>query len=408
MDAFFASIEARDDPSLRGKPLLVGGGGRRGVVAAASYEARAFGCHSAQPTAVALRKCPHAIVVPPRMERYVEASRQVFEIFERYTPVVEGLSIDEAFLDLSGTERLHGSASDVAEAIRRDVRATTGVTCSVGIAAVKFVAKIASAMNKPNGLKQVPAGEERAFLDPLPVGKLWGVGPKAREALAAWGVKTVGDLARCGRPDLERKFGKHGEHLWRLSHGLDAREVVVGRDAKSLSSEDTYAEDLVGREAIEQRLLAQATRVADRLTRKGMAGRRVQLKIRDTTFHTQTRQLTLARPTAEARTIYRAALSLLDKVDIQGRRFRLTGVGVADFSDAPVASSQLELLVSDEGRAEAEADARHDSDRRLQQTLTAVRDRFGNAALYPAATTRDGVARGGRELGKNRDIDPED
>ena len=395
MDAFFASIEARDRPELRGKPLLVGGGGRRGVVAAASYEARTFGCRSAQPTAVALRKCPHAIVVPPRHTHYVEVSRQVFAVFEDFSPLVEGLSIDEAFLDMSGTERLFGAPRAAAEAIRRRVREETRLTCSVGIASVKFIAKIASAMNKPGGLTEVAPGTELEFLHPLPVGKLWGVGPKARERLEAQGIRTIGDLAAMGPDRLERQFGEHGAHLWRLTQGRDERRVTPGRDAKSLSSEDTYAQDLVGREEVERRLLAQSTRVADRLTRAGLRGRKVHLKIRDTTFKTESRQCTLDSPTAEATTIYAAAKGLLDKVAIEGRRFRLTGVGVSGFgaADQP---HQLALPGTEDEGAEEQARSR-----KLQEVMTGVRGKFGGKALFPAAAQRGGIARGGRTLTRN-------
>ncbi len=403
MDAFFASIEARDDPSLRGKPVLVGGGGRRGVVAAASYEARKYGCRSAQPTAVALRKCPHAVVVPPRHTHYVEVSRQIFEVFQDFSPLVEGLSIDEAFLDMSGTERLFGAPREAAEAIRRRVRDETRLTCSVGIASVKFIAKIASALHKPDGLTEVPPGTELEFLHPLPVGKLWGVGPKARERLEAQGIRTVGDLAAMGLERLERQFGEHGAHLWRLTQGRDERRVTPGRDAKSLSSEDTYAQDLVGREEVERRLLAQSTRVADRLTRAGLRGRKVHLKIRDTTFKTESRQCTLETPTAEATTIYAAVKELLDKVELEGRRFRLTGVGVSGFG---AADSPQQLALPGTESATAEQDARS---RRLQEVMTGVRGKFGGKALFPAAAQRGGVAEGGRILTrKAAERDPEE
>lgn len=378
MDAFFASIEVRDDPSLVGKPVLVGGGGRRGVVAAASYEAREFGCHSAQPTAVALRKCPQAVVVAPRHGHYVAISRAVFEIFGRYTPLVEGLSIDEAFLDVTGTRRLHGSPREVAEAIRAAVRAELRLTCSVGIAAVKFIAKIASAADKPDGLTEVAPGEELAFLHPLPVGKLWGVGPRAQERLQREGIFTVGDLARLGRERLESMFGQHGTHLDRLAHAIDEREIVPGRVPKSISHEDTYADDLVGADEIRSHLLNQATRVADRLVRGGFRGRKVQIKIRDIGFHTQTRQSTLPEPTDEARLIYAHACALLDKLDLDRRRFRLTGVGVGQLVEVGAEPpTQLDLLEPAESPGAS-----------LQRLVTAVRDRYGKNALYPAGAAR--------------------
>ncbi|MCA9651820.1 MAG: DNA polymerase IV [Myxococcales bacterium] len=389
MDAFFASVEIRDDPSLRGKPVLVGGVGRRGVVAAASYEARKYGCHSAQPMAVALRRCPHAVVLPSRYEAYAEASARVFEVFDRFSPLVEALSIDEAFLDMSGTERLHGPPRRAAEALRAAVREATALTCSVGISSVKFIAKIASAMNKPDGLTEVQPGEELEFLDPLSIGTLWGVGPKTEERLRAQGVRTIGDLRRIPGQTLERWFGEHGGHLHALAHARDPRAVVPGRDRKQVSHEDTYAVDVVGETALRRKLLSQATRVADRLTAKGIRGRKVQLKIRDTDFRTETRQLTLVAPTSEAKVIYQAACRLLEEVELEGRCFRLTGVGVGalDFGDQP---RQLDLLA-------ATAPEPDDRGERLQDVLSEVRRRFGHQALFPAdagASEREGSAGG--------------
>ena len=262
---------------------------------------------------------------------------------------------------------------------------------SVGVAAVKFVAKIASAFRKPDGLTEVPPGDEQRFLHPLPVGKLWGVGPRAEETLRKHRVRTVGQLAALGHRRLGELFGEHGTHLWRLSQGMDERPVTPGRRAKSLSSEDTYADDVRGREALEARLLAHATRVADRLTRQGYRGRRVHIKIRDVQFKTETRQLTLEHPTAEAAVIFRHAKLLLDKVQVEGRAFRLTGVGVADLRMEGEASAQLQL-VPDEGSGARE------HDRKVQEALTAVRGKFGTSALFPAGAARGRVAEGGRAL----------
>ena len=381
MDAFFASVEQRDDPRLRGKPVLVGGGGKRGVVAAASYEARKFGCRSAQPTAVALRRCPQAIVVEPRGRHYAAVSRQIFEIFRGFTPVVEGLSLDEAFLDLTGTERLHGDPSEVAERIRAEVEARTQLTCSVGVAACKFVAKIASDFNKPNGLTVVPAGSEREFLAPLPVRDLWGVGPKTFERLRPLGVRTIGDLERIGEGPLVDRLGELGRHLFRLSQGIDERKVEAWSGAKSVSVENTVAEDLVGRASLERALLAQSTRLADRLVSSDLKGRRVSIKIRDISFRTESRQCTLAAPSNQAREIHRAACSLLDKVQIDGRRFRLIGVGVADFAEAR-APAQLSLV---EDAGELQRREAHDKGDKLQSVMSAVREKFGREGLFPAA-----------------------
>lgn len=387
MDAFYASVEVRDDPSLAGKPLLIGGRGRRSVVATASYEARKFGCHSAQPMAVALRRCPHAVVVPPRIDHYAEVSAQLFEIFREFTPVVEGLSLDEAFLDLTGTERLHGLARAAGEAIRARVRERLRLTCSVGVAANKFVAKIASDLDKPDGLTEVPPGTEQAFLAPLAIRKLWGVGPKTRERLAPLGVRTIGDLARIGEAPLVRALGDQGAHLFRLSLGLDARPVERRRGAKSVSCEQTVGEDLVGREALEAALLDQATRLADRLAHQDLEGRCVAIKIRDIAFHTQTRQVTLPVRTRRAREIHKHACALLDAVQVEGRRFRLIGIGVSDFTGER-GPEQLDLLAG----ARAATDQKTDEQKEdaLQEVLTSVRDKFGAGGLFIAKAGKGG------------------
>jgi DNA polymerase-4 len=387
MDAFFASVEVLDDPSLKGRPVLVGGRGRRSVVAAASYEARRFGCHSAQPMTIALRRCPEAVVVAPRIARYVELSEAVFELFSRFTPLVEGLSIDEAFLDLSGTERLHGTAEQAARRIRELVLAQTGLTCSVGVASCKFVAKIASDHNKPDGLTVVPAGEERAFLAPLPIRALWGVGPKTEEALNRMGITRVGEIASLGAERLEGELGEHGLHLHRLSLGLDQRPVEPGRELKQVSHEDTFEEDLVGGEAVRRSLLSQSTRVADRLVLGGWVGRVVTIKLRDVDFNTETRQRTLERSTDQGREIYRQACALLDKLELEGRRFRLTGVGVAGLSERSEAEhsrGQLSLLAVEDGGGEVE-----DRGRRVQGLMTALRDKYGGQALFPAGMAEE-------------------
>lgn len=376
MDAFFASVEVRDDPGLRGKPVLVGGAGRRGVVAAASYEARVFGCRSAQPMAHALRLCPQAVVIWPRHEAYAAASRQVFEIFSRFSPLVEGLSIDEAFIDLGGTQRLWGTPRQAAEAIRAAVRAETGLTCSVGISSVKFLAKIASGLHKPDGLTEIAAGTELEFLTPLPIGALWGVGPRTEERLMQRGIRTVGDLRRLGEATLVAWFGAHGQHLHRLSLAQDERAVIPDRAAKSISHEDTYAFDVVGVDALRQHLLSQATRVADRLVAQGLRARVVHLKIRDGAFVTESRQCTLPHPTDAQREIYAAACRLLASVETEGRGFRLTGVGVAGFEATTGAAVQLDLLTPAAAPARGAA---------LQAVMSAVRERFGHQALFPAA-----------------------
>jgi DNA polymerase-4 len=385
MDAFFASVEVRDNPSLRGKPVLVGYPGKRGVVAAASYEARRFGCHSAQAMTVALRKCPQAIVIEPNHERYVEVSHAAFEIFARFSPLVEGLSIDEAFLDLTGTERLHGPPRAIGESIRALVQRELELTCSVGLASNKFVAKIASERNKPDGLTEVVPGSEQAFLEPLPVRALWGVGPRTEQALARYGVRTIGDIAALGAATLELELGDHGLHLHRLSLGLDEREVSPGRERKQISHENTFHDDLTTRAQIDDWLLQQATRVADQLHAKQLRGRKVHIKLRDTAFTTWTRQCTLERPSADTQVLVAAAKRLVDKLEheglLRGRRFRLTGLGVSDFIE-PAAPEpvQLDLL----GDASAVEPVIEDKGEAVQQVLSEVRKRFGGRALFPA------------------------
>ncbi|MDC0666705.1 DNA polymerase IV [Nannocystis radixulma] len=377
MDAFFASVEVREDPRLRGLPVLVGGAGRRGVVAAASYEARKFGCRSAQPMAVALRLCPQAVVVAPRHELYAAVSRAVFAVFERFSPLVEGLSIDEAFIDLAGTERLWGPPRRAAEALQAAVFEETALTCSVGIAAVKFLAKIASGMHKPNGLTEIAAGRELEFLATLPIGELWGVGPRTQEKLARRGIATVGDLRRLGEATLVEMFGAHGLHMHRLSLGIDERAVVPDRAAKSLGHEDTYAVDVVGVPELRRCLLSQATRVADRLVAQGLRARCVCLKIRDGEFVTETRQCTLPRATDDYREIHGAACRLLEAVDTDGRGFRLTGVSVSQF-ESPQAEQQQQLdLLAPASEPPPRSAA-------LQAVLSAVRERHGHQALFPA------------------------
>jgi DNA polymerase-4 len=333
LDAFYASVESLDDPEIAGKPVIVGGGGKRGVVTAASYEARKFGVHSAQPLATARRLCPDGIFLPVRMGRYKEMSDRVFEIFRRFSPLVEALSIDEAFLDVTGTDRLFGGAREVARKIKAAVAAETGLTVSAGVAASKFVAKIASDMNKPDGLTVVPRGKEKEFLGPLPVGKLWGVGKVTETALHRMGVKTIGDLASVPADTLKKRFGGHGLHLHRLANGIDDREVEPEHEVKSIGHEDTYDEDIRDREAIVKELLSLAHRVSSRLRRKGYRGRTVTLKVKYHDFTQVTRAATLPSPTDDGATIYRTVLPLLKKTEAGRRPVRLLGISVSHFGE---------------------------------------------------------------------------
>jgi DNA polymerase-4 len=368
LDAFYASAEVLDDPSLRGFPVIVGGDARRGVVCSASYEARAFGVRSAMPTARAQRLCPQGVFRPPRFERYGELSDQVMAIFERYTPLCEPLSLDEAFLDVTASRALHGTGREIAVRIRRAVSAETGLTISAGIAEVKFAAKIASDLGKPDGLVEVPVGGVREFLAPLPIGRLWGVGAVTEKSLQSLGLRTIGDLARYPTDDLVRRFGAHGEFLAALARGEDPRAVVPHDPAQSVGAEDTFDDDLLGREALAPHLLRQSHLVARRLRHAGVLGRVVTLKVKYADFELVTRRCTLPRPTDDGRELYATALAQLERADLR-RPVRLTGVAVSGLTDEPMAR-QTDLF---ERARERDVGKR----RALNTALDAIAGRFG-------------------------------
>jgi DNA polymerase-4 len=335
MDAFYASVEVLDDTSLRGKPVIVGGGMKRGVVAAASYEARKFGVHSSIPMAKARRLCAHGVFLPVRMERYKEVSDRVFGIFRRYTPLVEPVSLDEAFLDITASVRLFGPPEEIARKIRAEVRAETGLTVSAGVASSKFVAKIASDMNKPDGLTVVPRGKEQEFLGSLRVGRLGGVGEATRSALAEMGVQTIGDLAAVPEEAVVRKLGKHGAHLHRLAHGIDDREVEPEREIKSMGREETFEEDLLEIFALRRELLDIATRTAARLRNHRLKGRTVTLKVKYSDFRLVTREVTLPLGIDDGGEIFRQALTLLEKTEAGKKPVRLLGIYLSNFGGEP-------------------------------------------------------------------------
>lgn len=376
MDAFFASVEQHDDPALRGKPVLVGGAARRGVVAAASYEARVFGCRSAMPMAEALRRCPHAIVVSPTRGRYEEVSSQVFEIFHKYTPLVEGLSIDEAFLDVSGSRSLFGDGEAIARAIRKDVHEATGLTCSAGVASSKFAAKIASDMNKPDGLTVV-GPDVAAFLAPLPVERMWGIGPKTAPTLRRLGYATLGDLARATPAALERVLGAWGADVCELARGVDVREVEPDRDAKSIGAECTYDDDLTTKDAIARTLLAHAARVAERLTEAGLTAGAVVVKLKYADFTLLTRRKTLEEPASDTTTLHDTALELLNRFPLDGARIRLTGVSAQD-----IGPGALQPTLFPDRAAERR--------RELQSILLNAKGRFGGQPLTFATLLESG------------------
>ncbi|MFO0735617.1 MAG: DNA polymerase IV [Labilithrix sp.] len=349
MDAFFASVEQRDDPSLRGKAIVVGGQARRGVVAAASYEARKYGIRSAMPMAEALRRYPQLIVVPPHGDRYAEASDRVFEVFHRYTPLVEGLSIDEAFLDVTASQSLFGDGSAIAKRIRAEVFEETQLTCSAGVAASKFVAKIASDMQKPDGLTVAPEPIEelRAFLAPLPIERMWGVGPKTAPTMRAMGLRTFADLAKADP--------KVVGDLRDLALGIDPREVVPDREAKSIGAECTYEHDLTTREEIARTLLAHSSRCAERLTESGLHARAVVVKLKLHDFTLLTRRKTLDAPASDTRTIHEACLELLDRFPLRGARVRLTGVQAQELGTGEPAQASLFRDVKQDRRRAVES-----------------------------------------------------
>jgi DNA polymerase IV len=371
MDAFYASVEQRDDPRLKGKPVIVGGHAQRGVVLAASYEVRPFGVRSAIPMARALKLAPHAVVVPPRFGAYVDASEAVFRIFERYTPQIEPLSLDEAFLDVTASTGLFGTPAALATRIRDEIAHETGLPASAGIAEVKFVAKIASDVAKPNHQREVPHGTARAFLAPLPVSRLWGVGPKTEAVLARQGLRFIGDVAAQPLEWLVRHLGPSAQHFHELSLGIDARAVVSDREAKSVGAQDTFEEDVLGEALVQPHIHSQALRVGRRLRKSGLRARCVQLTVKYFDFTQVTRRVTLPAPTDDGQVLYREALALVKKVDLS-RPIRLTGVSGQELTSG---EAQLGLF---------SADAPPDKHRRLNQALDAIATRFGGAAVITA------------------------
>src|ERR1700682_2880874 len=330
MDAFYASVEERDRPELKGKPLIVGGTGGRGVVAAASYAVRCFGVHSAMPMTEALRRCPHAICIPPRMARYQEVSAQVFEIFHEFTPLVEGLSLDEAFLDVTASLRLMGDGIAIATEVRRRIRETTGLTASVGLGPNKLLAKIASDLNKPDGLCRIGSDNVHAILDRLPVQKLYGVGQKSLPGVQAAGIQTFGDLRHATDATLWRAFGKHGTAMRDRAAGVDDRPVEPNREEKSISAEETFATDIRAVAELERQLTHLADRTAARLRAHQLAAGKVTVKIRRRDFTTYTRQRPIVPPPRETAVISGIAQILLKEwLSTQAdAAVRLLGVGV--------------------------------------------------------------------------------
>ena len=374
VDAFFASVEEILDPSLKGKPLIVGARPeQRGVVASASYAARAFGVRSAMPTAQALRLCPQAIIVPPRHRVYREYSARMMAILSEYSPLIEPLSLDEAFLDVTGC-KAQSSTEELARQLQERLEAELGLSVSIGLASNKLVAKIASGLEKPHGFVVVPHGKEAEFLAPLPVGKLWGVGQVTARSLHEMGILTIGQLARLPAAQLEAKFGRRGRDLYQHARGIDDSPVVVEREEKSLSREVTFAEDIGDMQVLRKKLLSLSEDVARRLRKRGLRGRTVKLKLRYADFTTLTRQVTLDVPTDLEQVIFDQALRLLEKAWNRRRKVRLIGVGVSKFEPE---TRQLSLF-EEPGEEKAE------KLRRLSQAVDRIREKYGDEAIRRA------------------------
>jgi DNA polymerase-4 len=373
MDAFYASVEQLDFPELRGRPVLVGYAGPRGVVAAASYESRSFGCRSAQPMAVALRHCPHAVVQPVRFKRYREISDRVFGIMESCSPLVEPLSLDEAFIDVTASQRLLGAPETIARRIKDAVRADTGLTASVGVSGNKFLAKLASDLQKPDGLCSIRPEEAEATLAPLSVTRLWGVGPKTAARLAGIGIKTIGDLRKLSAEALAARVGEdEAEHYRRLSVGQDDRPVVPDREAKSIGQEQTFGADVADPQAVRDVLLEQAEQVGRRLRKHRLQARAVVVKIRFGQFQTITRRTTLPDATDATAGLWHAARDLFDAWAASAfRPVRLIGMSATEFATGP---AQLPLF----------ADPQSQKQRRLDAALDQISGRFGADAIRRA------------------------
>ena len=373
MDAFYASVEQLDNPKFKGKPVIVGAdpkaGAGRGVVAACSYEARKFGVRSALPISRAWRLCPEGIYVRPRMSRYVEVSHQVMEVFRKFTDLVEPLSIDEAFLDVTGSIALYGPAVGIARKIKDLIRDQTQLSASVGVAPNKFLAKIASDLKKPDGLVVVGEKDVSEFLNPLPVSRLWGVGPKTEERLKPMGIKTIGDVAALSRDVLVQRLGSLGEHLHHLSHGRDDRPVIPNWEPKSISNETTFETDTKDRDLLLRTLHGLADEVGRRLRADNLRARRVTLKLRYEDFTTHTKQTSLERPTQSNEEIAAIAISLFNHFKLD-RRIRLIGVGSAELVHDVVDPAQMDLF----GVAPRK-------DETLGHTVDEIRETFGRESL---------------------------
>jgi nucleotidyltransferase/DNA polymerase involved in DNA repair len=375
MDAFFASIEQREHPEFQGKPVIVGAdpkqGKGRGVVSTCSYEAREYGIHSAMPIMQAYKRCPHGIYVPPNGHLYSQVSKDIFKIFYEFTDRVEPLSIDEAFLDISGSLKLLGSPQKIAKKLKYRIYQDQAITASVGIAPNKFLAKIASDLDKPDGLVIVDKNKIASFLHPLPLKRMWGAGKKTIEKLNKDGIHTIGDLAKFPKEVLEKKYGKTGLHFYKLSHGIDDRSVIPDHTVKSVSNEHTFHEDIFNLDLIYQTLLRLSEKVAYRMRKQDLQGKTIHLKLRYEGFETLTRNKTINHHTANTEIIHRVIKNLFDKNYDQSRKVRLLGVGVSGFEQK--SDQQLDLF-----------DHKQKEESKLDEVEDLVRKKFGKNAINRA------------------------
>jgi DNA polymerase-4 len=379
MDAFYPSVEALDNPALKGKPVIVGGGKERGVVSSASYEARKFGVHSAQSMAHARRRCPNGIFLPVRMSRYKEVSKQVFEIFHRFTPLVEIVSVDEAFLDVTGSTRIFGPPENIAKTIKKITLIETGLTVSAGVAPSKFVAKIASDMDKPDGLTVVMLKGLKEFLDPLPVKKMWGIGKKTRLTLSRLNIKTFRDLRRTPVTFLEKKFGKQGVKMHLLAMGVDDRDVMPEHDVKSMGHEQTFLHDITSLDAAKKEILALGNKLARRMRHKGITGNTVTLKVKYHDFVQITRSATLPKSTDDGLEIYLTACRLLEKTEVTIKPIRLLGISLSHLNFLGI-GTQLSLFDQDRSSQKRQ---------RLNTALDSLYEKFGDQSVLPGTLLDD-------------------
>jgi len=380
MDAFFAAVEQRDNPRLCGKPVVVGAdpqnGRGRGVVSTCSYEARKFGVHSAMPISTAYRLCPHAVFLPVDMKKYSQASDEIFKILYDFTPDIEPISVDEAFLDITGSYHFYGTPLNTCREIKKRIMDRSHLTASIGLAPVKMAAKIASDLSKPDGLLEVKGENLKEFLGPLDIAKLWGVGPKTKKALNILGIKTIDDLARTSLKDLRRQFGEHGQHLHDLAQGIDPREIVTDSEMKSVSHEHTFDTDTGSPDEVREVLAILSEKVSRRLRRYSLKGKTLTLKVRLKGFETSTKAFTFGERTNFSDTIYKKAHELFREFHKPGMKFRLVGVRMSHFDDAYVRESLFE-------------DEMTKKNEKVHAAVDRIKDKFGETAIVRGLSLRN-------------------